>query len=102
MAYLAHGGDGVISVTANIAPKLVSSLHDEWFKENYKEAMSINEKLANINNLLFIESNPCPVKYAAYLLGMCEYEIRLPLVKINQENEIKIKEEIESLSLSFT
>ena len=102
LAYLAHGGDGVISVTANIAPKLVSSLHDEWFKENYKEAMSINEKLANINNLLFIESNPCPVKYAAYLLGMCEYEIRLPLVKINQENEIKIKEEIESLSLSFT
>ena len=64
--------------------------------------MSINEKLSNINNLLFIESNPCPVKYAAYLLGMCEYEIRLPLVKINQENEIKIKEEIESLSLSFT
>ena len=82
LAYLAHGGDGVISVTANIAPKLVSSLQDEWFKEKIiKEAMSINEKLSNINNLLFIESNPCPVKYAAYLLGMCEYEIRLPLVK---------------------
>ena len=76
-------------------------MHDEWFKENYKEAMSINEKLSNINNLLFIESNPCPVKYAAHLLGMCEYEVRLPLMKIDQENEIKIKEEIKSLSLSF-
>ena len=64
---MAHGGDGVISVTANVAPKLVSSMHDEWFKENYKEAMSINEKLSNINNLLFIESNPCPVKYAAHI-----------------------------------
>ena len=49
LAYLANGGDGVISVTANIAPKLVSSMHDEWFKGNYKEAMSINEKLSNIN-----------------------------------------------------
>ncbi len=101
LAYLAHGGDGVISVTANVAPKLVSSMHDEWFKENYKEAMSINEKLSKINNLLFIESNPCPVKYAAHILGMCQYEIRLPLTKITQENEEKIKEEINNLSLSF-
>ena len=101
LAYLAQGGDGVISVTANIAAKLVSSMHDEWFKENYKEAMRINEKLSNINNLLFIESNPCPVKYAAHLLGMCDYEVRLPLMKIDQENEIKIKEEIKNLSLSF-
>ena len=54
-------------------------------KKIIREAMSINEKLSNINNLLFIESNPCPVKYAAYLLGMCEYEIRLPLVKINKK-----------------
>ena len=49
--------------------------------------MKINEKLSNINNLLFIESNPCPVKYAAYLLGICEYEIRLPLIKISKQNE---------------
>ena len=76
-------------------------MQDEWFKENYKEAMKINEKLSNINNLLFIESNPCPVKYAAYLLGICEYEIRLPLIKISKQNEEKIKEEIKSLSLSF-
>ena len=101
LAYLAHGGDGVISVTANIAPKLVSSMHDEWFKENFKLAMSINEKLVNLNNLLFVESNPCPVKYAASLLRMCDYEIRLPLTKITKENEKKIKEEILNLSLSF-
>ncbi|MDC3024052.1 4-hydroxy-tetrahydrodipicolinate synthase [Alphaproteobacteria bacterium] len=101
LAYLANGGDGVISVTANIAPKLVSTMHDEWFKENYKLAMDINERLSNINNLLFVESNPCPVKYAANILGMCDYEIRLPLTKITKENEKKIKEELESLSLSF-
>ena len=102
LAYLAQGGDGVISVTANIAPKLVSSMHDSWFKGNYEEAMKTNYKLSNINDLLFIESNPSPVKFAASILGMCENEIRLPLAKINKENEAKISEEMENLSLSFS
>ena len=52
--------------------------------------------------MLFIEANPCPVKFAANMLGMCEYEIRLPLTKINKENEKKLKEEVENLSLSFS
>ena len=102
LAYLAQGGDGVISVTANIAPKLVSSMHDAWFKGNYEEAIKTNYKLSNINDLLFIESNPSPVKFAASILGMCENEIRLPLAKINKENEAKISEEMENLSLSFS
>ena len=102
LAYLTQGGDGVISVTANIAPKLVSKMHNCWFQGNFEEAMSINKKLSYMNDLLFVESNPCPVKYAAHLLGMCNYEIRLPLTKINNESEIKIKEEIKKLSLSFS
>ena len=102
LAYLAQGGDGVISVTANIAPKLVSSMHDAWFKGNYEEAIKTNYKLSNINDLLFIESNPSPVKFAASLLGMCENEIRLPLAKINKENEARISEEMGNLSLSFS
>ena len=101
LAYLAQGGDGVISVTANIAPNLIATLHDEWFAGNYNEAIKINEKLSNINNLLFIESNPSPVKYAASILGMCDYEIRLPLSRMNKENEIKLKEELKNLSLSY-
>lgn len=102
LAYLAQGGDGVISVTANIAPNLVATMHDEWFVGNYKEAIKINEKLSNINNLLFIESNPSPVKYAASILGMCDYEIRLPLSRMDKENEIKLKEELKNLSLSYS
>ena len=101
LAYLAQGGDGVISVTANIAPNLIATMHDEWFAGNYNEAIKINEKLSNINNLLFIESNPSPVKYAASILGMCDYEIRLPLSRMNKENEIKLKEELKNLSLSY-
>ncbi len=102
LAYLAQGGDGVISVTANIAPKLVSSMHESWFEGNYKKAIEINYNLAYLNNLLFIEANPCPVKFAAYTMGICDYEIRLPLTKINKENEAKLKSEIENLSLSFS
>ena len=102
LAYLAQGGDGVISVTANIAPNLIATLHDEWFAGNYNEAIKINEKLSNINGLLFIESNPSPVKYAASILGMCDYEIRLPLSRMNKENEIKLKEELKNLSLSYS
>ena len=98
---MAQGGHGVISVTANVAPKLVSKMHDAWQNKNYEEAININEKLSNINNLLFVESNPSPVKYVASVLGMCEHEIRLPLSKINKENEHKLKKEIENLSLSF-
>ena len=72
------------------------------FKGNYEEAIKTNYKLSNINDLLFIESNPSPVKFAASILGMCENEIRLPLAKINKENEAKISEEMENLSLSFS
>ena len=102
LAYLAQGGDGVISVTANIAPNLVATMHDEWFAGNYNDAIKINEKLSNINSLLFIESNPSPVKYAASVLGMCDYEIRLPLSRMDKENEIKLKEELKNLSLSYS
>ena len=77
-------------------------MHDEWFAGNYNEAIKINEKLSNINGLLFIESNPSPVKYAASILGMCDYEIRLPLSRMDKENEIKLKEELKNLSLSYS
>ncbi len=102
LAYLAQGGDGVISVTANIAPKLVSSMHNAWFLGRYEEAMNINQKLSKLNHLLFLESNPIPIKFAASILGICEYEIRLPLSKISEKNGVKLKEEMDNLSLSFS
>ena len=77
-------------------------MHDAWFSGNYEEAIKINERLSHINNLLFIEANPCPVKFAASILGLCENEIRLPLTQISKENETEIKEEIKRLSLSFS
>ena len=91
LAYLAQGGHGCISVTANIAPKLCSSLHNSWFKNDVKGAQQINLKLAKLHNAIFVESSPGPVKYAAELLNLCNSETRLPLVPIKNETKEIVK-----------
>ena len=101
MAFLAQGGDGVISVAANIVPKQISDMHNYWFSNKVSEAMEIDQSLAELYKALFIESNPCPVKYAAYKLGMCNYELRLPLTKITEINEEKMKKILEKLKISY-
>ena len=101
MAFLAQGGDGVISVAANIIPKQISDMHNYWFSNKVSEAMVIDQSLAELYKALFIESNPCPVKYAAYKLGMCNYELRLPLTKITEINEQKMIKIIEKLKISY-
>ena len=85
-----RGGVGIISVTANIAPKLCSDMqkYSKSKSDNeVKEAERIDQMLQPLHKSLFIESNPAPVKYAAKLLGLCDDEIRLPLVKIKQETQ---------------
>jgi 4-hydroxy-tetrahydrodipicolinate synthase len=101
MAFLAQGGDGVISVAANIIPKQISDMHNYWFSNKVSEAMVIDQSLVELYKALFIESNPCPVKYAAYKLGMCNYELRLPLTKITEINELKMIKIIEKLKISY-
>ena len=89
-----RGGVGIISVTANIAPKLCSDMQKfskSKTENEFKEAERINKLLQPVHKSLFIESNPAPVKYAAKLLGLCDDEIRLPLVKIKKETEDEVK-----------
>ena len=87
LAYLAQGGHGCISVTANIAPKLCSDLQNFWLNKNIDKVKEINLKLAKLHNSLFVESSPGPVKYAAELLGLCSSETRLPLAPIKEETK---------------
>ena len=91
LAYLAQGGHGCISVTANIAPKLCSDMHLYWRNGNIAKAQEINLKLSTLHNALFLESSPGPVKYAAYLKGLCEAETRLPLVEISEVTKKEVK-----------
>ena len=97
-----RGGVGAISVTGNIAPKLCSEFQKLSIskKENEKkEAEKLDKILQPIHIAMFIESNPSPVKYAAKLLGLCEDDVRLPLVKITENTKKAVKKALASANL---
>ena len=97
-----RGGVGIISVTANIAPKLCSEMQKNSKSNSdteIKEAEKIDQMLQPLHKSLFIESNPAPVKYAAKLLGLCSDEIRLPLVKIKKETQEEVTKALLSAKL---
>ena len=97
-----RGGVGIISVTANIAPKLCSDMqrYSKSKSDNeIKEAERIDQLLQPLHKSLFLESNPAPVKYAAKLLGLCDDSIRLPLVKIKKETQEEVKKALHSAKL---
>ena len=97
-----RGGVGAISVTANIAPKLCSDFQKFSLSKSdneYKEAERIDKILQPVHKSMFIESNPSPVKYAAKLLGLCDDEVRLPLVKITKTTKDEVKKTLSSAKL---
>ena len=97
-----RGGVGIISVTANIAPKLCSEMQKFSKSDSdneIKEAERIDSLLQPVHKSLFAESNPAPVKYAAKLLGLCDDAVRLPLVEIMDETKLKVKNSLVSAKL---
>ena len=97
------GGTGCISVTANVAAKLCSEMQNASLQKNnedlQKKAEEINKILTPLNNSLFIESNPSPVKYAASLLKLSSDDVRLPLVKITDPTKSAVKKALEHATL---
>lgn len=77
--YLAHGGDGCISVTANVLPRLVKQLITSWQNLDIKAMQKTANILAPVSEAMFIESNPIPVKYALYKMNLLDNELRAPL-----------------------
>jgi len=92
LAFNVHGGHGCISVTANIAPKLLSDFQDATLNADFVKALKIQDKLTALHDVMFIEPSPGPVKYAAKLLGLCSDEMRLPMTPITEATEIKVKD----------
>ena len=92
LAYMAHGGHGCISVTANVAPKLCSQFQELCMQKAYEAALGIQDKLLPLHDALFTNPNPAPVKYAASLLGLCASEVRLPLVEADETSQAKVRE----------
>jgi len=92
---LATGGKGVISVTSNLLPKKIADLVHTALNGDLNASKKINEELFEINKVLFVESNPIPIKYAMHIAGLCELEYRLPLTAPSEENMKKIKTVVE-------
>ena len=97
-----RGGVGAISVTANIAPKLCSDFQKHSVNNgdnSIKEAERLDGILQPLHHAMFVESNPSPVKYAAKLLGLCDDDVRLPLVKVTEKTKAIVKKALESSKL---
>ena len=100
--YNKRGGVGCISVTANIAPKMCSDMQKFSKSQNndeQKKAEEIDKKLQPVHKSLFVESNPSPVKYAAKLIGLCDDNVRLPLVTVLDETKAEVKKALISAEL---
>jgi len=87
---MACGAKGIISVTANIMPAEIASLVDAFNAGDMERARQLHLKTLKINNAMFIESNPVPVKTALGLMGKCSDEVRLPLAPMSEANKAKL------------
>ena len=96
---LALGGKGVISVSANVAPKDVSMMCSLWLKGQYDKARAIHYKLEPLNAVMFIETNPIPVKTALAMMGRIQEELRLPLCEMSSANKEKLRKVLADLKL---
>lgn len=91
LAVMAHGGQGCISVTANVAPRLCARFQAACLAGDFKTALDIQDRLMALHDALFIETNPAPVKYAASLLGLCAPDVRLPLVCPREATRVAVR-----------
>ena len=98
-SFMAHGGDGVISVAANIIPKHISQICSLNLSKQYDDAKELDAIFKKLYELLFIESNPMPVKWMLYKMGRVQSGIRLPLVPFNEVFHEKTINEMIKLKL---
>jgi 4-hydroxy-tetrahydrodipicolinate synthase len=99
LGYMAHGGHGCISVTANVAPKLCARFQEACIQGAYEAALEIQDRLAPLHDAMFCESSPAPVKFAASLLGLSSDEVRLPIVAATEVARIRVREAMVSAGL---
>lgn len=98
-AWMLAGAKGVISVTANIAPRLMAKLCDLALDGENGAALRLQEQLLPLHQALFYESNPIPIKWALSQLGRMENELRLPLTPLTADNQAHLKSALQQLAL---
>jgi 4-hydroxy-tetrahydrodipicolinate synthase len=99
LPFIACGGTGVISVSSNVAPKLMAELVRSARAKDLATALELQLRLSNLHRLLFIETSPIPVKWALHRLGLCSPELRLPLLTMTSKNAALLDAELKALGL---
>jgi 4-hydroxy-tetrahydrodipicolinate synthase len=91
LAVMAHGGHGCISVTANVAPKLLSEFQEACLAGDYATALTYQDRLMPLHKALFLEPNPAGAKYACSLIDRMSDDVRLPMVKVSEATRAEIR-----------
>ncbi|HEY1613451.1 MAG TPA: 4-hydroxy-tetrahydrodipicolinate synthase [Rhizomicrobium sp.] len=99
LGYMAHGGHGCISVTANVAPRLCAEFQEACMRGDFGLALSLQDRLMPLHDAMFCEASPAPVKYAASLLGLVGDEVRLPIVPASESAQMRIRAAMQAAGL---
>ena len=93
------GGDGVVSVASNIVPEKIVQMVNYALDGNFEEAGKIDSELQEMFAKIFVETNPVPVKYCLYKMGLCELAYRLPMCEPTQKSKEVLDEMISKYDL---
>lgn len=99
IAFNSQGGVGCISVTSNIAPRMVSDVQNLWFAGETEEALKLHDKLMPLHVAMFCDTSPGPAKYAANLLKLCEAGVRLPVTEPGEDKKAMVKKAMQGAGL---
>ncbi|PPD30727.1 MAG: 4-hydroxy-tetrahydrodipicolinate synthase [Hyphomicrobium sp.] len=99
LGFMAHGGHGCISVVSNIVPRLSSNFQTACLDGDFATALKLQDQLMPLHDVMFVETNPGPVKYAASRLGLCTAETRLPMVPVTEPGKKAIDAVLVKLGL---
>jgi 4-hydroxy-tetrahydrodipicolinate synthase len=102
LGFMAHGGHGCISVASNVAPRLCADFQNTCLKGDFKAALALQDRLMPLHDVLFVETNPGPVKYAVSRLGLCSPEMRLPMVPVSETTKRLVDSVLAKLGLIQT
>ena len=99
LGHAAHGGHGCISVTANVAPTECAAFQNALLEGDFVTALKWQNMLMPLHDALFVETSPGPVKFAASLRGLCNYELRLPMAPVAASTEKTVRAAMDGLGL---
>ncbi|MGI9386666.1 MAG: dihydrodipicolinate synthase family protein, partial [Methyloligellaceae bacterium] len=100
LAHMAHGGQGMISVTANVAPRPCSEFLEACMAGDFAKALDYQDRLLPLHKALFLEPSPAPAKYALSVLGRMEADVRSPIVAVTDATKGAVKEALKHAGLT--